>query len=247
METLRQPFQGVFNIIRFNWHFYVLAGLFSGILFFLIPYTPEFYHFYLYGLSYLMLISTIISLFVSFYIYDVSDLYLFKWLQDSDEKIKIVNINAGFDETSILLKAKFQNAELIVLDFYDPVTHTEVSIQRARKAYPPYPETQQVNTNHLPFQDNSIDKIFVTLAAHEIRDDAERIIFFKELNRIIKPSNEIFITEHLRDTANFLAYNIGFLHFLSEKIWLKVFRLSHLSLNKKIKITSFITVFILKK
>ena len=25
MATLRKPFQGVWNIVRFNWHFYVLS------------------------------------------------------------------------------------------------------------------------------------------------------------------------------------------------------------------------------
>ena len=32
MENLRKPFQGILNIVRFNWHFYVLAAFFIGVL-----------------------------------------------------------------------------------------------------------------------------------------------------------------------------------------------------------------------
>ena len=59
------------------------------------------------------------SLLVSWYVYDLSNLYKLSWLFPNNDNIKIVNIHAGFDETSVLLSAKFPNAELIVFDFYD--------------------------------------------------------------------------------------------------------------------------------
>ncbi len=160
---------------------------------------------------------------------------------------KIVNINAGFDETSNLLRSKFANSELVVFDFYDPAKHTEVSIKRARKAYPPFPNTQQVKTNHLPLQDNSTEKVFAILSAHEIRNDDERNSFFKELRRALTATGQIIVTEHLRDTANFLAYNIGAFHFHSKASWLKAFQSSGLRVVEEIKITPFITTFILDK
>ena len=53
---------------------------------------------------------------------------------------RIVNIHAGFDETSVMLKEKFPACELIVFDFYDPAKHTEVSIQDGRtKGLPAFP------------------------------------------------------------------------------------------------------------
>jgi ubiquinone/menaquinone biosynthesis C-methylase UbiE len=202
---------------------------------------------YLYLLCFLIFLPIFVSLFVSYYVYDVSKLYSLDWIDDDNEKINIANINAGFDETSILLKEKYSFAELAVLDFYDPKKHTEISIKRARKAYPPYPNTIPVTTSQLPFEDNSTDKIFVIFSAHEIRHKEERIVFFKELKRILKPKGEIIITEHLRDIPNFLAYNIGFLHFHSKQTWLNTFLSANLHVEKEQKTTSFISTFTLTK
>jgi ubiquinone/menaquinone biosynthesis C-methylase UbiE len=247
MEQIRKPFQGVFNIVRFNWHFYVLSIVFLlGLLFFM-PVMPAYFYPYLLILFVSVLGTTLISLLVSFYVYDISDLYKLAWIPDNDSNGTIVNINAGFDETSVLLKAKFRHAELIILDFYDPKKHTEISIKRARKAYPPYPNTQQIATSNLKLQDNSVDKIFVIFAAHEIRNDVERVVFFNELKRILKPNGQIFVTEHLRDTANFCAYNIGFFHFLSLQNWYNTFKTTNLSIKNEQKITPFITTFTLEK
>lgn len=247
-SSVRKPFQGVMNIIRFNWHFYALS---ASIVVFIFLTQHYFISFKVTGDIILLLIvcSTLISLAVSAYIYDFSDLYNLSWLNHlkSGEKEKIININAGFDETSTLLKSKFENAELFVVDFYDPEKHTEVSIKRARKAYPPFPNTQQVSTIDLPIQDNSADKIFAILSAHEVRDEKERITFFRELQRVLKPNGKVIVTEHLRDTANFLAYNIGFFHFHSKTVWKQTFRSSGLELVEEKKITPFITTFILEK
>ena len=245
MEQIRKPFQGVLNIIKFNWHFYLLSVLFLCGLLILNNYLSA--HFYILLLFSLTLATTLISLLVSFYVYDFSNLYKLNWLDDSNEKIEIVNISAGFDETSALLKSKFKNADLIILDFYNPKTHTEVSIKRARKAYPAFPNTKEITTSNLTLQDNSADKVFVTLSAHEIRNENERVIFFNELNRILKPSGQIFVTEHLRDLANFLAYNIGFFHFLPNSSWYKTFETSKLKIKSVQKITPFITTFTLEK
>ncbi|MGI8670206.1 MAG: class I SAM-dependent methyltransferase, partial [Aridibacter sp.] len=177
-----------------------------------------------------------------------SNLYKLDWLDElKNENSKIVNINAGFDETSILLSEKFKNAELLALDFYDSAKHTEVSIKRARKAYPPFPNTQQITTSNIPLENNSADKIFVILSAHEIRNNNERTIFFKELKRILNPNGQIILTEHLRDTPNFLAYNLGSFHFHSRNTWLKNLRNANLKITKEFKITPFITTFILEK
>ena len=247
METMRKPFQGVWNIMRFNWHYYVLSIVATIVLLLLRNILPMTFHFIVTVLILLIVISTFISLTVSFFIYDLSNLYKLSWLDELqfNNTDKIVNINAGFDETSSLLKSKFINSELAVFDFYDPLKHTEISIKRARKAYPPYPSTQQTTTTHLALQNNSADKIFLTFSAHEIRDSNERISFFKELHRVLSSAGQIIVTEHLRDTVNFLAYNIGFFHFYSKASWLETFKSAELRVASEIKITPFITTFIL--
>jgi ubiquinone/menaquinone biosynthesis C-methylase UbiE len=248
MGKIRKPFQGVSNIVRFNWHFYVLS-LVAILLILWANYANKLPLFYTNILLFFIITPTLISLFVSYYVYDFSGLYKLDWLDDMFlfPNKTILNINAGFDETSVLFKEKYPNSELIVFDFYDPEKHTEVSIKRARNAYPPYPNTVTINTSKLPLQDDSIDIIFITFAAHEIRNNRERVLFFKEINRISTKNGNIVITEHLRNLPNFLAYNIGFFHFMSKKSWYTTFENADLKIDKEEKITPFISTFLLKK
>lgn len=249
MDKIRKPFQGTWNIIRFNWHFYVLSLAFVTVFFSLNNSINGALHALVAILIIIIITSTVVSLLVSAYVYDFSNLYKLTWLDKLKFSCgsKIVNINAGFDETSVLLKTKFATSGLLVFDFYDSLKHTEISIKRARKAYEPFPRTQHIMTKDLPLSENSADKIFAIFSAHEIRDYNERVFFFKELCRVLMPSGQIIITEHLRDTLNFLAYNIGFFHFYSRANWIKTFRLSNLKVVNEIKITPFVTTFILEK
>jgi hypothetical protein len=266
MENLsRKPLQGVSNIVKFNWHFYVLAlAVILGLVLvnqFVSPNTGLFNLLSWLAISF-VLASTIISLLASFYIYDVSNLYQLYWIdllevlpqhpsqitQKIDSKTaNIVNINAGFDETSALIAHKYREANLQVFDFYNPQTHTEISIERARKAYPPYPNTQLISTKALPLQNNTVDLFCNILAAHEIRNTAERIAFFEQQKQKIRAEGKIIVVEHLRDLPNFLAYQIGFLHFYSKKTWLQTFESAGLEVCKEIKLTPFLSVFVLGK
>ena len=249
MEVVRRPFQGVWNIIRFNWPYYVISiSVFIALLFMKdnVNAVPDYI---ISGLLTVIFCATTLSILASYFIYDHSNLYEFTWLHitDADNCSTIVNINAGFDETSNIIKQIYTNSQLMVFDFYDRYKHTEASIKRARTAYPPFPGTQQVNTKHLPLEDHSTSKVFAIFAAHEIRDDEERIQFCKEIRRILKPEGQLIVTEHLRDAANFLVYNIGFFHFLYKKTWLNTFERSGFKISSEIKITPFVTTFILVK
>lgn len=246
MDLKRKPFQGVVNIIRFNWHFYFSGAIFVCLFSLFKQFLPPNIECVFFYLIILACISIANSLLISYYIYDLSNLYQLSWLPDSNPS-RILNINAGFDETSHIIQTKYPKAELNVCDFYDPQKHTEISIARARKAYPPYPKTIQISTNQIPFADNTFDLITIIFAAHEIRNDEERILFFKELSRIIKPSGSIVVTEHLRDVNNLLAYNIGFLHFLPKTTWLSTFREANLEILMEKKSTVFISNFTLQK
>lgn len=244
---MRKPFQGTLNIIRFNWHFYVLSFGFVIAALTLSNYFQPEIRGYVYILCLLITATSIVSLLVSYYVYDYSRLYEFKWLGDLiPDGTVALNINAGFDETSELLNAKFHHQQFTVLDFYDPKKHTEISIKRARAAYPAFPDTIGIATTKLPIGDKSIDTVYVIFSAHEIRDGNERKIFFKELNRVIKTEGQIVVVEHLRDFNNFLAYNIGFMHFYSLSTWLSTFKTAQLKVHKEIKVTPFISTFLLQ-
>ena len=110
MEIKRRKFQGVLNILSFNRHFYVfgliaLALIITGHLIFNFPALLFWIIIvaFLYGL--------IMPLIVSAYVYDFAGYYNLHWLknfhmEDSNTK-QILNINAGFDETSFLIKNIF--------------------------------------------------------------------------------------------------------------------------------------------
>ena len=245
---MRGPFQGVTNVVRFNWHSYVLAGLFVVVI---IAFGIYFgLHFvYISAISLAVVIPTFISLLVTFYVYDRSNLYKFDWLDDLNisRTGRSLNFNAGFDETSVLLSSKYPGTLFCAFDFYDAGKHTEVSIKRARKAYGRFGDTARISTSALPVQDYFAENIFVIFAAHEIRDAAERVCFFRELHRSSNNSGKIIVTEHLRDVSNFLAYNIGAFHFLPRSAWCETFRDAGLEICSELKITPFITTFVLEK
>jgi ubiquinone/menaquinone biosynthesis C-methylase UbiE len=246
MATIaRKPLQGVGNIIRFNWPFYCWALLLAFAIIWL-QNRLQFSTLLVAILLIIILVPVLVSLLVSAYVYDCSNLYDLDWLSDIHPGQTILNIHAGFDETSCLLHAKFPEAILTVADFYDPARHTEASIRRARKAYPAFPNTIAVEPARIPMPDQSFDSAIVIFAAHEIRDPAERITFFKELRRVLQPGGQIIVTEHLRDGPNFLAYTIGFLHFYSRSTWLDTFNEAGLRLVRERKITPFISSFILQ-
>ncbi|MCW5520211.1 methyltransferase [Aureitalea sp. L0-47] len=247
MERIRKPFEGVWNIVRFNWHFYVIFVILVPVIFFLLNH---------YLSSFVAIIAVVIlvvpvlkSLIVSYWVYDRSDLYTLNYLEDLKfgDSDTIVNINAGFDETSEFIRSRYPGSTLKVFDFYNPERHTEVSIKRARKAYPPYHGSTAIETSSIPVEDETASGVFVFMSAHEIRDQKERIQFFKDVNRILTSEGRVVVVEHLRDLPNFLAYTVGVFHFFSKKNWLKSFSTSDLYLQKEIKITPFVSTFILTK
>ncbi|WP_428740813.1 methyltransferase domain-containing protein [Tenacibaculum sp.] len=250
MEIRRRKFQGVLNILSFNRHFYI-AGL---IALFTIVFSEHFltYNNYLYWFLIIIFAYGLLApLIVSAYVYDFTRYYDFNWIDRLNLRgsidSRIVNINAGFDETSYILKEKFQQSNLQVFDFYDKTKHTEQAIKRARKASLVYPNTKIINTSKIPLKDKSVELLFLLSAAHEIRSNKEKIIFLKECSRVLKNSGKILVVEHLRDLPNFLAFSIGFTHFFSRKTWKNAFEKANLKLEKEIKFTPFMSVFVLEK
>lgn len=245
MEILRKHFTGVTNIIRFNWHVYTLTfitiwiGCMAGNC--------------LNGYSQLVCwicvaiasLSFIVSLSVSHYIYDRSQLYDFDWIKTNMTKGIVINIHSGFDESSFLLEQRFPNARFMVWDFYDPKKHTEPSIKRARKIYPS--EGIAINTENVPQTDSTVELVFLLFAAHEVRKTKERIRFFREINRILQPDGTVYVMEHLRDVPNLLVYSIGAFHFHTRQEWLYTFSEAGFTIVSEQKHTPFISIYQLQK
>ncbi|SRR5258705_13365111 len=242
----RRKFQGVLNILSFNRHFYffgilALAVLFASRLFIEWPNVIFWLIIgaFLYGL--------IMPLIVSAYVYDFSGYYKFNWLRnlinESETVNLIVNINAGFDETSFIIEEKFSQSGLKAFDFYNAKQHTEPAIKRARKVSLVYPDTKSIASNSIPLDDKTVDIIFLLSAAHEIRSHEEKILFLKECYRVCKPHGKVIMVEHLRDLPNFLAFSVGFTHFFPRSIWKNAFGRAGFTCFQETKFTPFMSIF----
>ncbi|RYY60429.1 MAG: methyltransferase [Chitinophagaceae bacterium] len=248
MVRQRKPFQGVMNIVRFNWPLYLLSAIVFLLLFSLLFFSTGTFRHLTAIAAFLVFIPVFSSLLVSWYVYDISGLYSFQWLDvlpDLTGKM-IVNIHSGFDEFSHVLHQKFPGAVLKVYDFYNPIVHTEASVRRARRMYPAHPGTIQVSTDKLPCVERSARYVFLVFAAHEIRNTEERIVFFGEVRRTLDIAGRVVVIEHLRDFSNFLAYNVGFFHFHKRKQWMSTFRQAGFTVESEVSLNPFIRKFVLQ-
>ena len=226
---------------------YLGALVVAGIAISLVPFLPAFFRWIAILTILISFAAAGSSLLASWYIYDRSKLYDLRWLDDVTDPGLIVNINAGFDETSPIVRERFPDAELRAWDFFDAAQHTEASIRRVRQIYPPDAETVLVSSGSLPMEANRVDLVCLFMSAHEIRVQSQRVEFFREVQRILRPGGKVFVTEHLRDAANAVAYTLGVLHFHSQETWLSTFEEAGLEVIAEHKTTQFVSTFVLEK
>ncbi len=231
---MRAPFQGVLQIVRFNWPFYVastvviavttlLGGLFTIVAA---------------GATYM----TVASLAASYWVYDHSDLYTLRWLDDAlpTPCRQAVNLHAGLDEFTLLLQSRYPATTWRTADFYDPAEMTEASIARARTA-----GAQPLDYRHWPYADASLDAVSFLFAAHEIRHPSGRRALFAEALRTLRPGGRLLVVEHLRDLPNLLVYGPGAFHFFRRRTWLDAW--PGFALIGERRMTAFTRLFLLEK
>jgi len=247
----RARFQGVCQILQYNWPMYV-GGLLAGAvaLFALrrLPLPPLLQVAGRIGLT-LALFWLIASIIASWFIYDVSPLCQWTWVTSSllEKPRTWANLHAGLDESTPSLLALFPESRGHVFDFYDATTMTEPSIRRARQLTPPAIAPQPVSAAALPLDNGEIDAVFLFFAAHEIRRPTGRLQLFGEIYRILRPGGRIVLAEHLRDTANFAVFGPGFFHFLPRAEWLRLAREAGFSVVREQALTPFTRVLVLEK
>lgn len=253
----RGRFEGMANVVRFNWTLYVVGAcaVMAAVLMALWLPIPLWMRWLAWtgaaGAAYLLLASLV----VSHWIYDRSRLYAFEWARHwaGDGAKCVVNLHSGFDETSEGLGRVFGDARLIILDFYDRERMTEASIARARlyqaKTAPAWlaPMTRSTRVSALPLKDDEADAVFAILAAHEIREPADRAAFFAQVRRVLRPGGRFILLEHLRDPANFIAFGPQFVHFYSRRTWVDLGRGADLDLVHEERVTPFIGLFVFEK
>ena len=245
----RRRFEGVWNILRFNWPFYAATGACAaGTAVLTLIHWPIWLRVLGWSGVGLAIFWMLASLAVSFYVYDVSPLYKWTWLRSMFAKPprSWVNIHSGFDETSLPLQALFPADKQQVLDIYNPQTMTEPSIERARATVVSPVSATPADFAKLPLPDDSVDAVFLIFAAHEIRESEDRLRFFRELKRITVSDARVILVEHVRDAANFLAFGPGFLHFMPQHEWQRLASQSSLEIDRRFRITPFVSVFVLQ-
>ncbi len=247
--TTRAPWQGMRTIARFNWPVYLLAALVLAaavICAILVPVPWLKAAAALAGAGALHFI--VVSLGVSHWVYDRSDLYRWNWLVRAAGEVRhgmMVVCHSGFDEASAMLRARFPGSALQMLDHYDDKRMREPSIRRARALFPRPPETTAAPHDRWPVETGSADVVFGILAIHELRSVEERAAWFAEARRCLGTGGRVVLVEHVRDFANFLAFGPGFLHFHSVVSWRSSWESAGLRLADGFRITPFVRVFTL--
>lgn len=190
------------------------------------------------------------SLIAAHWVYDLSDWPQGKWLRRVvalGEPSRILNVHAGFDETSVRLRRWLPKTEIVVVDLFDSERLTEKSIHRARALRPSMPGTLAGKPGAWPVETGTADLVCLLLAAHEFRDPAERCAIFQEGCRVLteSPRSRVLLVEHVRDLANFIAFGPGFLHFHSARNWRIAWESAGLSAVDSWRITPFLRVWCL--
>jgi len=184
--TARGPYQGMLQILRFNWRFYAgtAASLIAAL--FLAAHLSSPWNVLLPAATLPALFWTCSSLAVSHYIYDRSTLYDLRWLAKSFSQLpaRWINIHAGLDEISPLLSALFPSTQGRVLDIYDPDEMTEPSIAEVRRIS--NSKSEPASWAALPLPGGTFDAAILMFAAHELRNSASRVQFFREVARVLR-------------------------------------------------------------
>lgn len=241
---MRGRYEGVWNVVRFNAPKYVLGVVVVVLACIGAYFFAQARPFWI-GVAVVALVMIVVPLVATHIVYDRSDLYRMPWLSGQQPR-SVINLNAGFDESSAVLQQRFSNSNLRVIDLFDPVRCTEPSIVRARKAYPPYPGTVHATGSALPTDTASIDLVVAFLSLHEVRKHADRVAVFVDIKRTLVPDGRLVVTEHLCDLSNTLVFTFGVPHFHTRATWLHAFHEAGLRIVHEQRTAGLITTFILQ-
>jgi SAM-dependent methyltransferase len=249
VKPMRGPWQGVAQILHFNWRMYLATVAATAAALVAWPLLPVAGRVFVPVAVVPVLFWMVASLAVSHYVYDMFPLYDLHWMERALAAAprRWINIHAGWDETSELLKAIFPDAVGEAVDLFDPRVMTEPSIRQARRASRAAIPTTPARYDALPFENGTVDTAFVIFAAHELRRRDQRVKFFAQVARVLTSRGECLVVEHARDRWNFLAFGPGFLHFFSQREWRQVARQAGLDVKREFAMTRFVHVFILRR
>lgn len=243
----RSPYQGVVQILQFNWRMYAGTTAALVICWLAAAFLPATGRIALLIASAPAAFWLATSLAVSHYVYDRFPLYDLRWLERALLRTpqRWLNVHSGWDETSELLESVFPGTAGQAADIFDQHVMTESSIRQAHRMNRSAMTAKPARYDALPFDSGAFDAAFSIFAAHELRKHAQRMQLFQQIARILIPGGEFVLIEHARDWRNFLAFGPGFLHFFSGRAWRNVARAAGLTVRTEFRMTPFVRVYVL--
>jgi SAM-dependent methyltransferase len=230
-------FAGVGQVARFNWPAYVgAAGLVALALL-----APR-------RLRRPLAVAAVgatwfaaASLVATNIVYDRSEFSAWQWPRHYFRRPprRIAVLHAGLDNASVHVRRLWPEAELQIVDFYDPMTMTEPAIARARR--------EARRDDSLDDLSDDLDAAFVVLAAHELRTREDRAAFFARIADALTPSGRLVLVEHLRDLPNAVVYGPGAWHFLPRLDYLVAFEDAELEVREQRAMTPFLHLWVLSR
>lgn len=246
----RGPFDGVLQIVRYNWNLYLAAVAGSIVILALVAlvHPPVTLGAILIAGALIGVFWLLASLAVSHYVYDRSELYDWTWIADrlGLRPRRLVIVHAGLDEVSPALRRLYPDSDLTILDIYNSREMPEPSIARARAQMRPSAGTLTANYRNLPVLSGTADAVFVIFTAHELRRALAREAFFREAFRVLSPGGCLLLVEHLRDAWNLAAFGPGALHFFGRAEWLRVTRAAGFKARAELSCTPFVRAFVFR-
>lgn len=218
------------KVIRFNWPKYLgalilaAAALIAGFARF-----PVWIRYPLWAACLPGAVWTLTSLAATWWVYDHRGVYR-RLTLGLPEAGDWAAVHAGFDDSVPALRAAIGHAPATVAEI---AIAPGASLRRARKL-------SRRPGSGFALSDGSLDSIFVTFAAHEVRDLPGQRALFTALRQALRPGGRLIVTEHARDAANFAVYGPGVLHFQPLATWHARAAEAGLTVARRDRITPFV-------
>jgi SAM-dependent methyltransferase len=215
MEMAHQPIlDGTMKVVRFNWPKYAAAVLVVAAAW---AWTVS--DLSVPGSVLLWIVAagatiwTATSLIATWWVYDHRRIYDLVG-RGLGSVGRYAAVHAGFDDATPHLERSIGYGPAAIVDLE---VAPRGSLRRARSE----PASPAGDTSALPLISGSLDTIFMTFAAHEVRPSKDQRALFKELHRVLASGGRLVVTEHMLDRANVAVYGPGALHFQPAERWMR--------------------------
>lgn len=241
-----------FRVVDYNRHFYALAAL---------AVVVDGAAFWWTDVSLLRALAAVgvatalwfigVSLFAVAWIYDLSDLYRFRWwpkraVPSGARQGAIVH--AGVEFVHEGLRSSCRDVEFRHLDLFAEGVTTERSIKRARERRGEDAGAAAVVIgSRWPADDASLDVVVAVNALHELRTSESRTGAFAEIGRVLRDRGRLVVVEQTRGLANFVCFGPAALHFWSARTWREEIARAGLTLVDEFSISPFVRGFVVGK